>query len=330
MNYQLYEAFLCDKFKLEITEETSINNERYIRTGNLISNDDGQNYRISNYIIRFREDAAYTESFSYQWEKFPETQLDSKSKKNISEERLLSSTKWIPENLVDKMVLECGCGGGRFSELFHRYNAILICIDYSNAIDVTKKNIGLVSNVLYCQADITMLPFGQIADYVFCHGVLQHTPSPQKTFDELCKYMKPKGQLSIDIYRKELWPDTWYYSKYIWRPITRRVNRDKLLKFIRWYVPKYIPFDSAMRRLPFKLGRFVLGIIPIPCFNSIKHGFSREEQIERAVLDTFDALATYYDYPASPYDLRKWCKGKDLNYEIFRGGNGLVLNAESW
>tara|TARA_B100000676_G_C17914223_1_gene751743 strand:- start:66 stop:194 length:129 start_codon:yes stop_codon:yes gene_type:complete len=42
--------------------------------------------------------------------------------------------------------------------------------------------------VLIVQGDIYAMPFRQgSADRVFCFGVLQHTPEPQRSFNELPK-----------------------------------------------------------------------------------------------------------------------------------------------
>jgi 2-polyprenyl-3-methyl-5-hydroxy-6-metoxy-1,4-benzoquinol methylase len=69
---------------------------------------------------------------------------------------------------------------------------VSVPVDMSTAIDVNRENLGLHPNVLYIQDDITKLYYmNNKADYVFCYGVLQHTPNPRKTLHRLHQYAKP-------------------------------------------------------------------------------------------------------------------------------------------
>lgn len=64
----------------------------------------------------------------------------------------------------------------------------------SGAVDVTLENNGLKNNFLLLQCDITKMPFFiNKFGYVFCYGVLQHTPDLEKTFYNIVDYLTEGG-----------------------------------------------------------------------------------------------------------------------------------------
>lgn len=330
MNIELYNRFLKHIFDLKIYDQDNIENVTYIRNGELIRRKDWKIFIIKNYIPRFVEEDNYTDSFGFQWNKFRTLQHDSRNNRKLSEKRLKINTGWSDRKLFNKVVLECGCGPGRYTEVLYKMvggEGIVITVDMSNAIDVNLENLGLHPNVLYIQDDITNLYYmKEKADYVFCYGVLQHTPNPRKTLQRLGIYLKIGGELSIDVYAKTFKPNPFYGPKYFWRPITKHMDKKKLLKVLEWYIPKYIKFDTRLRK---KLwGKYILGMIPIPCWNYIDRGYSDSERLQHAIMDTFDALSPQYDRPCSYNELTDWAEQENYKkFRVFYGHNGLVLNA---
>ena len=321
MYKRMYDEFLKDSFKLNIKKRIGDNIEK----GLLVEGK--ENVPIHNFIPRFYDERCCG-SFSLQWGKFRNVQLDSENGHNHSMDRILGSTGWSLNELEGKSLLECGSGPGRFTEIFLGAGADVVSVDMSKAIDVNRENSGRHNNLLLIQGDITDLPFFyKKFDYVFCHGVLQHTPNPKLTFDRLVKYLKKDGKFSVDSYRKLFFPTRCSTPKYIWRPITKRMDKEKLLKIIRRYIPRYIDFDSVIRRIPI-VGAILTGLMPIPCWNYLDKGYSRKEGIEHAVMDTFGALSPTYDNPKTLGEIRKFFtsnhKLKDIN--VFPGFNGVVGN----
>lgn len=169
------------------------------------------------------------------------------------------------------------------------------------------------------------MPFRQgCFDRVFCYGVLQHTPDPKAAFMSLIPFLRSGGKLAMDIYRIPSWPSRWT-SKYLWRPITKRMSHDTLFRIVEWYVPRWLPIDNALGSVPL-LGRLVSAVVP--CWNYTGLLPLTHDQVrEWAVLDTFDALASWYDQPRTIEEIELWFKDAGLqDVDVRRGGNGVVGN----
>lgn len=156
--------------------------------------------------------------------------------------------------------------------------------------------------------------------------MIQHTPNVKESFFSMLEFLKPGGEIAIDVYRKS-WK-MFFISKYWVRPITKRMDKTKLLNIIKWYVPLWFPISSILLKVPY-FGVFLAQIIPITNYSKKFPMLSKQELINWAILDTFDMLTPAYDKPQSLSTLHKWAKEAKL--EIIysgRGGNGNVLVAK--
>ncbi len=324
MHERMYRKYLERSFSITVSERQG----DFIKTAELIAHDTGKTIPVRNYIPRFSGDD-YCESFGLQWSTFKSVQLDSASGHRHSQDRFISCTKWDVRRLWGASLLECGCGPGRFTEIFLNAGADVVSVDMSGAVDVNRDNNGLRDNFLLLQCDITALPFFQERfDYVFCYGVLQHTPNPRLTFEAITGYLAPGGRLSVDIYRKLFIPIWWTTPKYLWRPLTKRMDKTKLLNIIKWYIPRYIGIDTAIKRIPLA-GAILAGLVPVPCWNYLARGYTRSERTQHAIMDTFDALSPAHDHPKTLREVRRWfsAHGQLTEGEVFAGANGVVGNA---
>jgi len=112
-----------------------------IKYGWLVSSE-GRRYPIRDFIPRFVPETTYADSFGLQWNRFRKTQLDSYTKQPISVERFYKASGWRPEELKGRLVLDVGCGAGRFAEVVLSAGARVVAIDYSNAVDACYANLG--------------------------------------------------------------------------------------------------------------------------------------------------------------------------------------------
>lgn len=323
---QLFDEFLAQRFALEAAEISA----GEIREGTLVDRRTGSKYPIIGGIPRFVPAANYAANFGLQWNTFASTQLDSKAGIHFTFNTFWNNTGWKPRELHGKTVLEAGSGAGRFTEILLDAGARVISFDYSSAVEANWRNNGTRGDLLLFQGDIYDIPFeNDTFDFVFCYGVLQHTPDPARAFEALLSKVRPGGRLSVDYYLKTPYPSVFSTPKYLWRPITTRLPPEQLFRIVSWYVPKWFPIDTVLKSILFRipsLGPMLAGLIPIPCWNHLRMGLSYRQRLEWAILNTFDALGARYDTPMTPAELERMVAGPGRDVRISAGANGVVAN----
>src|SRR5438132_2799714 len=119
---------------------------------------EGCRWAIRGGIPRFVSGASYASSFGIQWNRYPQTELDSYTGKPYSRQRLERCLGAPLQSLRGKVVLECGSGAGRFTELLVRQCEALVCIDLSSAVDANFRNCRPIHPYLIVQGDINASP----------------------------------------------------------------------------------------------------------------------------------------------------------------------------
>lgn len=277
--------------------DLNVNEQPGASRSHLICINNGHIYPISQGIPRFVDPGNYAESFGFQWKKFSKVQLDSYNGTNFSEERFRSITGWTEEKLAGKLVLDAGCGAGRFSEIAVKYGARLVAFDLSEAVDAWKGNISAHES-LVCQASIYELPFAQNAfDYVYCIGVIQHTPNPSAAIRSLCHIVKPGGEIGLWIYERD-WKS--YLGtlgfKYALRPFFSRLSPEQQYAFCERLVTVFFPLVKLCKPLGL-IGKTVMRLLPIASAHIQLVPLSTEDFRTWVLLDTFDMYSPAYDQP---------------------------------
>lgn len=275
-------------------------------------------YPIVRSVPRFVPAENYTSSFGFQWNRFRRTQLDSATGQPISRERFFGQSGWSASEMSNGWTLDLGCGAGRFAEVALGTGTRLVAVDYSNAVDACRQNLGPHSRVDVVQADVYHLPFvpGRF-DFVYCFGVLQHTPDVHAAFAALALQLVPGGRIAVDLYPQLalnlLWPKYWL------RPLTKRMRAERLLRLVSRMVTVLWPASLALGRLP-GIGRRLRHALPIANYDGILP-LDASQLKEWAVLDTFDMLAPAHDHPQSAATLTTWFQEAELSeIEVFRRG----------
>lgn len=289
-----------------------------IINGKLQCNACRKSYVIKRGIPRFVDSDNYAQSFGFQWNLYAKTQLDSHTGRPISRNRLFETTRW-PEDLSGQTILEAGCGAGRFTEVLLACGARVYSFDYSVAVDANARNNAQHPNLHLFQADIFNIPARPASfDKVLCLGVLQHTPDPERALKSLARYVRPGGELVIDSYRKSL-PGILHW-KYVLRPLTKRIRRERLHSLIARVVPMMMPIAKTLRRVG---GRGVARMIPILEYSHFELPYELER--EWTVLDTFDMYSPAHDHPQSSGTLLRWLKEAELvDTAVHHAPNGLA------
>lgn len=289
-----------------------------IEDGIIRCNGCGTEYSVVKGIPRFVPLENYASSFGYQWNVHRETQLDSNTGLPISRNRVFAVTGW-PECLDGQAILEAGSGAGRFTEVLLGSGADVFSFDFSNAVEANCANNGNNPHLHLFQGDIFRVPLRKSSfDKVFCLGVLQHTPDPARAFKSLAEFVRPGGELVIDVYTKSF--QHLCQWKYLLRPLTKRMNKELLYKIISTIVPKLIPIAKLFRRFGGKYGARLL-----PFVEYSRLGLPKYLNEQWAILDTFDMFSPMHDHPQTVATVNNWFK--DAGFEDVKvdyGPNGVI------
>lgn len=200
-----------------------------IRSGRLVA-PSGREYPIVNGIPRFVESVPTksVESFGDEWNYF-----------NFTDHKV----NWLTHTVANtfgstdvfrgKLMVDAGGGSGAQTKWFAEYGARhVILMDLSHSVDdVVRRNLAGLSNVdvIQCSIDAPPLRDGCIDGIVYCHNVIQHTPSVEKTAHALYALTAPGGELVFNCYP---------------------LNDQGLLRWIRWHLV-YRPLRAVLSRMPF-------------------------------------------------------------------------------
>lgn len=295
MRLELLDILACPacKVALKLTDEEKSGDE--IISGELICTDCKSKYPVIEAIPRFVEPDNYASSFGYQWNLFRKEQIDSHNGTTLSAERFWAETPWSRDELKGKWILDAGCGAGRFIDVSSTAEADVVGIDISSAINAARKNLEGRKNAHFVQASIYDLPFrDETFDRCYCIGVIQHTPDPPRSLQSLARMIKKDGELAATIYEKRKWW-TRAYSKYWYRPLTKRMSKETLLNLIKGVMPIAFPITDVLFRIPL-LGRAFMFVIPVANYVHEKQ-LDRKQRYDWAILDTFDMLSPQFDLP---------------------------------
>ena len=292
----------------------------------------GREVPVRSGILRFTPDDSYaTGNFSRLRERHARLQLDSANGTRDRLNTILERTRWPREFFRGKLVLECGCGAGPDTEVLLSFGASVVSVDIAG-VDVCRANIGPHPNHLVVQASIDDLPFRERAfDIVWCHRVLQHTPAPARTLDHILRFARRDGAAFVHSYARSF--HQMFSWKYALRPITRRMDPQRLYARVEAGVPALFRFTCALRRMrPSRLGallwRIAYHVVPVrnPRFAPQFAGKDDAYAIEFAIHDTFDSLSPRYDSPLSARAFRE-IAGRILarDFEVFEAPDITLL-----
>ena len=255
-------------------------------------------------VARFVPPENYADSFGFQWQRYARTQLDDASS-DESDKDFRRKTGLSPEDIRGKLVLDVGCGMGRFAEVATRWGARVVGVDLSAAAEVAARNLA-DREFVALQADVFSLPFAaESFDFIYSIGVLHHTPNCEQAVKALPQYLKPGGTLAVWLYSAY---NRWYRFSDLYRRVTHRLPAKTLHGMLRVVVPTVNAVDSALRVIP-GIGRPLSGIV--------RYVFpvNRNPNPQWRVLDTFDWYSPRYQSKHTYEEVFRWfesCGMQDL------------------
>lgn len=283
-------------------------------------------YPVVDGIPRFVESEAYTASFGLEWNAHPSTQLDSKTGIDISRKRLERALGAPLTSLEGKVVLEPGCGAGRFTEHLVESADFVYAFDMSTSVEAARRNLGERENLALAQADILHLPFPESSfDVIICLGTLPYTPSTSESLASLWRVLKPGGLLVVDHYvwelRRILKLDPLYRLVLTHlKPETSKAVSDAFVKAL-------FPLHWATRQV--LLGQALLTrVSPVYTYMRAYPDLSRAQQFEWSILDTYNHLTGRFQRVTTLTKMKRMLEVLGpSSVEIYPGGNGVEARA---
>lgn len=231
----------------------------------------------------------YNRNFEYYWLRM------NWHRPQMNKERFYQLTEWRPEDIRDKVVLDAGCGGGRWLYQFAQGGAKeVVAFDYTRAVERAADLCRSFENIHYVQTDIFRMPFpDNIFDVVHCHGVLMATPDPRKGVDNLSRKVKEGGELAILLYRNLTKP-----QKVIDESICA-VTKRLPTRVMYWLTI----FPTLIEYVP--------GAVPL--FENIVH-LSGQPDFTLKHLHNFDWYTCEYRHRNSPNEVKGWLQHLGFEY----------------
>jgi SAM-dependent methyltransferase len=223
---------------------------------------------------------SYVESFGRQWNRYDVARPE----EDLRVFRV--KTGMEPEDLRGKLVLDAGCGGGRYARLLGEHGVRVVGVDLSAAVEKASTLCRAYPSVTIVQADLLDLPLADESfDAAFSIGVMHHSPDARKAFAQVAKKVKPGGKLAVWLYRKNVAPQEWINSGL--RALTTRMRPRLLEKLCA--------------------GVGVLGGVPVlkQTLNKVAN-FSNHPDWTLRICDNFDWYAPTYQSHHTVKELSRW------------------------
>ena len=249
-------------------------------------------YQTVRGVPRFVRNGNYGDSFGFEWNRHRFTQLDTDSS-DESASTFQRKTGLGPEDVKGKLVLDVGCGMGRFADVVSRWGGNVVAFDLSNAVEAAYQNLGHRDNVVILQADVFEMPFQEESfDIIYSIGVLHHTPDCEKAFAQLPRFLKPNGKIAIWVYG----PHSTKRLASLYRRLTVRMPHRLLHALCYLSIPMY-----PIYKIPL-LGDFLWILLPM----------SRHPKPAWRVLNTFDWYSPKYQSMHTYPEVYRWFRSSGL------------------
>jgi SAM-dependent methyltransferase len=260
-------------------------------------------------------------SFGYEWLRY-DVQLEREDR-----EVFLRDSQISEESLRGKLILDAGCGMGRYTRIAGKIGGEIVGVDLSQSVfkayQMTQDN--PCAHII--QGDILRLPFKKKQfDIIYSMGVLHHTPDAKKSFLNLLKYLKERGLISIWLYGT-----AGNFNDFKTNPLRKdrqSYTQRTMAKRIHWLI-------VYIREIVFKAVRLVTARIPVPllyflCYSLAAMGkvpllkyltASVHENWRVRLQENFDWFSPQYQSHHTKEEVLGWFKEAELDdISILRHG----------
>ncbi len=228
-------------------------------------------------------DVETVKSFGEEWIKFDHFE---ESEVELAKEVYFDV---VTESMLnrDSIVMDMGCGTGRWTKYACKRAKFVEAIDPSDAVISAAKLLSAESNVRITQAEVSSIPFPDDSfDFVFSLGVLHHIPDTAQAMIDTVKKLKPGGHFLVYLYykveeRSFLFRSIFFLSNILRNIVYRlpgsikRFACDLLAIFI------YLPFILLSKVIRAIFGEGAMKKIPLSFYHDKSWNIIRNDALDR-------------------------------------------------
>lgn len=283
--------------------------DQEVESGTLACTRCAAEYPVTDGIPRLRppdalhRDAAKTRAaFGWEWLRYPGSLPE-------DEAIFLEEVQLPKDQLAGKLILDAGCGMGRYSKVATRLGGEVVAVDMSESLIRVAEAARTDPKLHPVEGDLLHPPFKEGAfDLVYSHGVLHHTMDTKAAFDAVSALVKRGGHLSVWLYGKAgrfaefatnpLKPGREWVSRHRrlawWVVLVRHIISD----FVRIFTTRLpVPIVYALC-YPITL----LGAVP-----GVKYlTFSVHPDFQVRLIENFDWISPPYQWHHTKEELARW------------------------
>jgi SAM-dependent methyltransferase len=216
----------------------------------------GHRFPVVNGVPRFvqhslgADQARTRDSFGYEWTELYPKHGQTDEEREVERRVFLDYTRTVPSDFRGRLVLDAGCGNGRYAKLANDWGARVVAVDISSAVEVAAANLAGRDGVDVVEADLFRLPFRDgVFDAAYSVGVLHHTPDAAGAFTSIAKAVRPGGPFSIFVHGRG--NSVLYRSNLLLRRFTSRASYRATWRFSRALTSvsrllEHIPYAGPM------------------------------------------------------------------------------------
>ncbi|HAM34323.1 MAG TPA: class I SAM-dependent methyltransferase [Elusimicrobia bacterium] len=251
-------------------------------------------------------------SFCWEWTRYPGS---------LAEDRgiFLEESQLCATDLKGKLVLDAGCGMGRYALVALDLGAEVVALDLSESLLRLADAARVRPNLHLVQGNLLKPPLkAGTFDFVYSHGVLHHTPDTRAAFQAVAGLVKPNGRLSVWLYGKAgryrdfatnpLRPDRLWVARHrrlSWIIVAARQLISDVLRVFTVRLP--LPLTYA---LCYPLAW--LGALP-----ALKYlTFSAHRDFRVRLIENFDWLSPPFQFHHTKEELSAWYE--TAGYDVLR------------
>lgn len=245
------------------------------------------------------------ENFGFEWTAYARHGWDDPRYNIASEEAVFNFKSLLaPAEFAGRLVLDAGCGNGRYSHWASRYGGRVIGVDLTQAVDAAFQNTRDAESIGIVQGDLFRLPFRpETFDLAFSIGVLMHTGDARRAWQSVAGHVRRGGSFTAHLYG-------------VGNLVYEWVDRTVRARTTRLGIPELRALTDRLHRL----GRLAdrVGIRPvISCF-------FRLDDHPHCIFDWYAApVASHHTYP----EVERWYA--DAGYRVERTNRGFTSASPS-